>query len=179
LILQQGAKNVGLREKMNDNPMIATYATGAVIVLALILIIWQIMGGNRPSASSASNAGPGQAFFTTDDGATWFADEVTNLPPYTKDGKQAYQVIFFTCDGGKTTFVGYLQRYTPEAKKDIAVALKHGVPPGVGLGPNATEIKAPGTGDAPKSWLKFADPRSAKLRAVTCPGGGEAEPASP
>jgi hypothetical protein len=169
---------VGLREKMNENPAIVTYVTGGVVVLALILIIWQLVGGS-PNASTATTLTPGQAFFTTDDGATWFADDVSNVPPYTKDGKQAYQVMLFTCDEGKTTFVGFLQRYTADGKKEIAKGLTHGIPVGVGLGPNAVEIKAPGTGDTPKSWLRFADPKAAKLRAVTCPSGGDAEPASP
>jgi hypothetical protein len=169
---------VGLREKMNENPAIVTYVTGGIVVLALILIIYQLVGG-RPSVSSATNVAPGQAFYTTDDGATWFADDMTNVPPYTKDGKQAYQVMLFTCDEGKTTFVGFLQRYTADAKKEIAKGLAHGIPVGVGLGPTSIEIKAAGNGDLPKNWLRFADPKANKLRSVTCPNGTQAELASP
>jgi len=45
-----------------------------VIVLATILIAIQWSGGSGQSSD--------QAFFTIDDGQTWFADDISNLPPY-------------------------------------------------------------------------------------------------
>ncbi len=64
-------------------------------------------------------------YFTTDDSspdaakAALFADSAKNLPPFQKDGKTAYLACVFTCDGGKTTWVGYLERYTPEKLQQI------------------------------------------------------------
>ncbi len=62
---------------------------------------------------------PTKAYFTTDDSspdaakAALFTDSADNLPPFQKDGKTAYLACVFTCDGGKTTWVGYLERFTP------------------------------------------------------------------
>jgi hypothetical protein len=169
---------VGLREKMNDNPKAVTYITAGIVLLALILIGWQILS-SRSGAGGPTVLTGAQYFFTTDDGKTWFPDDQTNVPPYTKDGKPAYQAMVFTCDGGKTSFVGYLQRYSAAGKKMIDQAARRGVPTGTVLTPANLEIKAAGNGDSPKNWLKYGSPGARKLQAVTCPGGGDAEPVLP
>lgn len=101
---------MGLRETLNRNPAMTTGVTIAIIVVALIWIFWQSFSSG--SARRASN----QGYFTTDNGATWFADSLENLPPYTKDGKEADRVYLFKCSDGKP-FVAYIERYTPDAKK--------------------------------------------------------------
>ena len=100
---------MGLRETLNRNPAITTGATIAIIVVALIYISLQMFGSGRPPIST-------KGYFTTDDGATKFADSLDNLPPYIHNGKQAVRVYVFKCSDGKE-FVAYLERYTPEAKK--------------------------------------------------------------
>lgn len=55
-------------------------------------------------------------FFTTDDGQTWFADSLRKLPPFEINGREAVQAFIFKA-GAREAFVGYLQKYTPEAKE--------------------------------------------------------------
>lgn len=106
---------MGLRETLNRNPAITTGATIAIIIVALIAILWQTMGGSGPGKPST------QGYFTTDNGATWFADSLDNLPPYMKDGKEAVRIYLFKCSDGKP-FVAYMERYTPEFKKMLQAA---------------------------------------------------------
>ena len=87
-----------------------------------------------------------------------------------------------TCDGGSTQFAAYLLRYTAQRKKQLEAnppgTAKSNVINAIDMG---TEVKAPGTGDAPKNWAHAGDPRFAKLVfSIKCPGGkGEAEPVIP
>ena len=48
---------MGIRQTLNENPTITTGVTAGVIVLALIFIVWQAIGG-RPRAERAAPARP-------------------------------------------------------------------------------------------------------------------------
>jgi hypothetical protein len=99
---------VGIRETLNQNPGITTGVTAGIIVLALAVIIWQSFDrGPRI---------PNQAFFTVDDGQTWFADDINRVPPFQHNGQEAVRAHVFTCDGGRTKFVAYLEKYSDQAK---------------------------------------------------------------
>lgn len=106
---------MGLRETLNRNPAITTGVTIAIIVVALILILWQTLVSNQPGKVST------QGYFTTDNGATTFADKLENVPPYMYEGKEAVRAYLFKCSDGKK-FVAYLERYTPEAKTALEQA---------------------------------------------------------
>jgi len=104
---------VGIRETLNRNPSIATGTTLAVIVIAVAFIVYsQSQGG------SAASREPTKAFYTIDEGKHWFADDITKLPPFDHEGKEAVRVLLFRCGDGEP-FVGYLERYTPDAKKQL------------------------------------------------------------
>jgi hypothetical protein len=109
---EEQERNVGIRETLNKNPTYTAAGTAAIILLALLFIMWQACdgGGGGPGA-------PGQAFYSIDDGKTYFIDEAGKIPPFKKDGKDAVRAHVFTCDGGKTKFVGYLEAYSPQDKK--------------------------------------------------------------
>ncbi|MCC6424048.1 MAG: hypothetical protein IT447_11265 [Phycisphaerales bacterium] len=171
---------MGIREKLNQNQGVTTGVTVGVIVLALIFIIWQLVGGNSRGSI------PTQAFFTVDNGATWFADDINKLPPFDHDGKQAVRALIFKCKGGKE-FVGHLERYTPEAKAQIekmrqAVPSKDGKgppmpPPGPMMGDLAfsgMEVKAAGAPDT--AWVKMADFQKAQeITKIKCPDGDSSQ----
>jgi len=158
---------VGIRETLNQNPGITTGATAAIILIALGFIIWQFTGGGGPSIQNA-------AFFSTDDGETWFEDEITKLAPFEKDGKQAYRVYVFTCDGGSTKFVSHLERYTEEAKKKIEEmrnAPEKGPPNPMmfeGVLMTGIEVKDPKS----TQWVRQADfQRAQQVMMPVCPDG--------
>lgn len=161
---------MGIRESLNQNPAITTGATAAIILVALGIIVYQLIGGSAGTTSTTN-----QAFYTIDDGKTWFPDDINKVPPFEKDGKKAYLVFVWTCNGGKTKFPVYLQRYTPEAKKKVeeARAKAAGADPAVMemVLQNGIEVKLPGNGDDPKNWVKQNDPASSKITQPNCKDG--------
>lgn len=156
---------MGIREKLNKSPTVG--AVGTVIVVAIVvLIVWRSMRRSEPASH--------EAFYTNDDGASYYRDQVKPLP-FQKDGKDVARAMVFTCDRGVTTFVGYLMRPG-----------NHDEPPTTGDTPrlpftpagSAMEVKAPGATtwvSVPAGVLKpGGDPaREAydRIMNVKCPEG--------
>jgi hypothetical protein len=167
-----------IRNWTNSHP-VASLSVAVIVVLAgLALVVQQLLPlGDDPFA-------PGSAFFTVDDGKTTFVDSAELLPPFEKDGKTAYRVHVFTCDGGKTKINGYLQRLSPLGKEKMkALRESQKKNPGKlpGLDPQLTaniEIKRPGD----KEWIKQSDvARAQVVLDVRCPDrpNESAEPFQP
>jgi hypothetical protein len=155
---------VSLREKLNERPSIVTGATLAIIVIAMGLIIWQVIRGN--------NLPPGKSYFTTDDGMSFFELTNDNVPPFKHEGKTAVRAYVFSCDGGKTRFVGFLERFTPDAKKTIEAALKHpneDTIDGQGAIQTGAQVKLPRTGNDDSKWILRDSPEGqALMDSVKC-----------
>jgi hypothetical protein len=100
---------MGVLEKLTSAPAVPL-AVICLVVLAAV-ITRELSGGKPPGP-------PTMAFFSDDDGKTWFADSMYNIPPYTdQNGKTAYGAAVFKYDKGQ--YVGYLERYRPAAKKRL------------------------------------------------------------
>ena len=169
---------MSLREAINRNQKLVA-ALGVVVVLALVgyIVYYSLFQfGNRPP-------GIGEAYYTTDNGATTFAAAANLNPPFDHDGQPAVRAYLFEC-GGKP-FVGYLERYTPEAIKafnDLTEALKTakpggGPPPEVGraqaMERAGLQIKRP----QDKEWISTSGPKAQELRSsIKCPDGGSERP---
>ena len=95
---------MGIRNLLNEKPAVATGATIAVVVIALIAIFWQ----SRDKTNSTSVAN--KAYYTIDDGQTVFEDDISKAPSFQQGGAQAVQAHMFSCDNGKTRFVGFLEK---------------------------------------------------------------------
>jgi len=157
---------VGIRKAIKRRQFLAAAAAGVMIVGAAIAIFVQ---------ARDTGAGSGKAYFSTDDGRTFFADPLTKLSPFDKGGRPAYRAHVFEC-GGKRV-VGYLSRYRPEAIKaleDAAAARGTGKPPAnaaalASVGTYGLELKRPGD----PFWVSQADSRRATMvRVFRCPDGG-------
>ena len=157
---------MSLRETLNRNPAVTSAVVIVVIILAVVALVWW----QKPSSV------PTKAFYTTDDGKTWFKDSIELLAPVTIDGKEAYRVYVFKCGGEK--FAGYLERYTPEAKKAIETMKVEGNKPNVDgykmmelnkVMQIGQQFKKPGD----KEWISMADPRFEVVRNMPCPGSSE------
>jgi hypothetical protein len=173
---------MGIRETLNQKPGITTGATAGIILVALGIIVWQLVG----TGSSTTGGGTGKLYFSDDDGKSWFADDAAKLPPFDHNGKPAYEAAVYTCDGGKTKYVAFLRRYTEDAKKKIteahAKANPSGPPDPAAQMAQATgaEVKLPGTGDDAKNWVKQTDPNFSKIADAHCKDGkSEPEPVYP
>ena len=165
---------MGIRETLNRNPGISAGAVGGVIVLALIYIVynWYTSG----IASSLPSA-PTKAWYTVDDGKSYFADSAERVPPYEYQGKTAVLCHVFTCDKGKTPFVGYLQRYTARAKKLREQMIVKKTTVGMEeLSINGIEVKPPLTGD--RGWVNSSDPRAGPIATIICKDKSMAEEVS-
>ena len=100
---------MGLREKINHHQTVIAGTASAAIVLSLAFVSWECLGG-RTSGAPAS-----KAFYSDDDGKTWFVDDRAKLPPFDHNGKVAVRAEIFRCKGGPP-FVGYLERYSDAVK---------------------------------------------------------------
>ncbi len=173
---------MGIRETLNRNPSVATGTTLAIIVIVVAFIVYS----QSQSGSSAAKE-PTKAFYTIDEGKHWFVDDITKLAPFDHDGKEAVRVLLFRCGSGEP-FAGYLERYTPDAKKQLE-ALRS-TPPGPGgkspvkspqdvaglaAAMNAgREIKKPG--DA--KWISIMDLQNRpRIMQTKCPEGQNDTPA--
>jgi len=178
--MNEGSGNVGVRETTNQYPVTTTVVISVLMLGAIGVGVWQFAGGSN---AGGITAGDKLLFFSDDDGKTWFTDERTKLAPFDHNGKKAYQAMVYTCDGGKTKFVAYLMRYTPELKAKLEQRRANPQSPQMGAFDMAmmtgVEIKASGTGDDPKNCIKQSDRAANKLRNVGCKNGGTAEPVMP
>ena len=147
---------MSIRQKLNQNSIVTIGGAGLIIVLALVMVVMQFRG-NHPQK-------PTGLYFTVDDGKNYFAESLGTVPPITKGGKEAVQAIVFKCGWGKP-FVGFLQRYTPEAKARMEeAAAANREPP---LMPAGTEAKRPGESE----WVKATDERYMAITNIRCPDG--------
>ena len=55
---------------------------------------------------------PTQAFYTTDDGATYFVDDANREPPFDHNGQPAVRAHVFTCGKGAHKWVQYLEKFS-------------------------------------------------------------------
>jgi len=156
---------LSIREKLQKNPSLVAGIAGVVIIAAIISIVMQ---------ASSSSGGGSQAYFTVDDGQTFFTDSKFKVAPFDKGGKQAVRAHVFMC-GGKRV-VGYVSRYTEAALKvmeDVKQAKAEKRPPKdigalMNLSSAGIEVKKPGAGNP---WIKGTDPlKVAEIRAFKCPG---------
>jgi hypothetical protein len=156
-----------LRALLNRHPALTSAAALVLAALAAALIAYQL----RPDVEVAT--GPPKDFYTVDDGATWFVGEFNKVTPFDHDGRPAVLARVFTCDGGKTRFVGYLEKLPEGAAEKYRAA--HGVP--AVEDPEADDVEEM-TGRLVKrkgetEWVSSRDrQRSEEIMQVRCPAGG-------
>jgi hypothetical protein len=97
--------NVGVREKLQKK---GGLVAGVVVVL-FALAVWTLVRQLHSGVPDQNTA-----YYSVDDGRTWFSDSASKFAPFDSGGKPAVQAHVFDCDGDR--FVGYLSRYTDDAK---------------------------------------------------------------
>ena len=167
-----------IRKLAEKSPAMRYGILGGIAVLVAIFLLLQYRGPHELD----------KAWFTTDDGVTWFADDMTKVAPFDHDGKTAVECKVYTYDGGKTKFVGYLIRYRPGTTA-LLQALN---PPSSTRGAEADEyadkrvailkanreLKRPKTGD--DGWvLEKSSPESMDIITIKGQKGGELQSVFP
>jgi len=165
---------MGIRETLNQKPAITTSVAAIFVLVFLGIVGWQLFGGTDP------RLGTGNAFYTVDDGQTFFLADSSNIAPFDYNGKPAVQALVYSADGGKTRFVGYLQRFTPvgrqkmiEKRKQLAESKR--MP---SLDPELmanTEVKRPGE----KNWVKLSDVATSSQVTLVVEPNNPSKPAEP
>jgi hypothetical protein len=168
-------------KRFNDKlGRVAVVVAGGLLLVGLAVIVYSQTRG--PITPPSGNA---RAFFTIDDGKTWFPDDAGKLPPFDRGGKQAVRAYVFRTAKG-TEFVNHLERFKPDAKRVLEEASKSrpdskGPPKNLAAIQNAyatgREVKRPG--DA--TWIGAGNLRdAAQVIAIKPPdGGSDAVPMEP
>lgn len=100
---------MGFRDTLNKNQPIVLGAAMALIVVAGYFIYSQTIGTAQGPLT--------KAFYTIDDGKTWFRDDINKVAPFDVDGKAAVEAIVASCSGKQ--FAMYLQKCSDEGTKLI------------------------------------------------------------
>lgn len=170
---------MGIRESINRHQKLAV---GAVAIVVLVAVGVSAFQQRTPTVSP-----PTYAYFTDDDGKTFFKDDATLVAPFDREGKEVVAAQVFQCKDGEP-FVGYLERAaSPQAKaaieqakqEMIEKASKMAVPmPDSELTEQITqnlEVKRPG--DA--KWLPAPSSEAGPVFDVKGPDGTRCEPVTP
>ena len=150
-----------VRDWANSHPKVI-YAAVAVCVLASVGWVAAEMLSNRHTV-------PGilpPHYFTVDDGKSYFTAGGGNIPPFQYQGQTAVRAHVFESNGQR--FVGYLERYKPDAQK---AKIARTITPIQEL--DGREMKKPG--DA--NWFSSSDHAAlSKIVRVPPPSGSTAAP---
>lgn len=95
---------MGLRETLQRRPGIAVGAAVLLIMCSAGMAFWQFR-------SITSTGTSGDAFYTADDGNTYFVGPASAVSPIKVNGQDAYRCYVFRC-GADKPFVGYMAKYT-------------------------------------------------------------------
>jgi hypothetical protein len=162
---------MGIREKFKESPSVAA-AAAAVFVLAAAAIIAHAYWPEKKADLS-------QAYYSDDDGQTWFVDSIYKVAPFDHNGKTALIAEVYSYDDGKQKFCAYLSQFTPEGKKQMDAALsdaeKKGLPPdSVPLYQDrnfmnrSVEVKLSGPNHP---WILYGDPKAQEVFTIHSPDG--------
>jgi hypothetical protein len=162
---------MGFREKFKAQPLI-----GAAIAAFLLLMAAGILARSYWPEKKAKLS---EAFYTDDDGKTWFEDSAYQVPPFPHNGKLAVVAQIYSYANGSRQLCAYLTQFKPEAKQKLEAALadarQKGLPPGSvalyqdrSFMQHALLVKKPG---AANQWMSYDDPKAIDVMTVRSPDG--------
>jgi hypothetical protein len=162
---------MGIRETLNRRPGVAVAAATVAIGFAAMFLFWT---SREPPVRLQ------QAFYTDDDGKSWFTDDVDKIYPFERNGKLAHRAYVYQCDGEKP-FVGYLARYNESTRKTLAELSAAAADADTAaqiaeLRGSGIELKKPGD----SKWVpQSSSDGEALQRHPQCPSGGAARGLAP
>ena len=168
---------MGVIEEMRKKPWLK-YAVMGAVVLAIGINAYHLWPEKKLSQTLA--------YFSDDDGKTWYADNRDNIPPYDHNGKQAVRAIVFSYANGSKQFCGYLLRYSPAVRKSIMDAVAAGAAHPPALSPYAiaygmnfvttSEVKAAGSSEP---WVPSTSDKGRTVMSVKSPDSSELDSVVP
>ncbi len=137
-----------------------------MIALCLAFAVTQYKHGGRPSLPHFAD----KAYYTTDDGATFFTDSVNLIAPFDHLVRQAVRAHMFTCDSGKHRWIGYLEKYSDADLKRFDPSNSQ-----MDFSPPIPLVRRPGAGD----WVPESSKDAMFIMDPKCPDGEGAGPPQP
>jgi len=162
---------MGVRQSINQHPALGA-AGGAIL---LVVAIGAMIYANRPTPIKAT-----RAYYSDDDGNTYFVDSSDRIYPFDHNGKPAYRAFVYQCGNAKP-FVSYLARYSDSARAKIAaLSAKANDPEAAGAiaqaKNNGIELKKPGQ----TKWVPELSPEGGQIAMHPhCPDGSVATNLTP
>jgi hypothetical protein len=155
---------MALRNTIQNNQKIA----GLIACVAIGASVFYIA---RRSSGVGATSGV-SAYFSADDGKTWFKDDMVRTFPFDHGGEPAYRAEIFRCSG--LTFCAYLEMM-PDSTRDGIDAL----PPNwqaryAAMQSNSDQFKVKRPGDT--KWLSRRDKQYEQIVNPKCPDGSGATP---
>lgn len=161
-----------LRRAINRHPV----PTAAVVLAAVAAAVWLAARDELDRRRPPEEPAEARAFYTDDDGETWFADDGERITPFDHGGRPAVIAHVYSCDGGKTRFVGYLEKLPDDARQRFAAATSR---PADGIDPDevgavvGTLVKRKGDAE----WVNSSQREQYRqVTEVHCPDGGGGTP---
>ncbi len=106
---------MGLRETINQKKSISYIGAVFLVVIAGGVLAYTQWPARIPKGDTA--------YYTDDDGQTWFTDSVYKTPPFDHNGKTAVRALVYTYENGHKTFCPVLERYNSAMKKELDEAI--------------------------------------------------------
>lgn len=155
---------MSVRESLNKNPIVAIAGAGVLVVICIVVLISTLSGGGADTGPQVL-----KWYYTTDLGATWFADEAYKPVPFSKDGKDAVRARVYKCGEKGAEFVAYIEKFTDAGRKKLDAVGNDPIRRQMVL----SEMYADRLVAKPKSsaWIGGAMPAAQQVQKVTCPDG--------
>ncbi|MGF1635137.1 MAG: hypothetical protein ACFCVE_14895 [Phycisphaerae bacterium] len=154
---------MSIREAMNRHTGLTKAAAFFLIAVAVVAAVDNF----SPAGEQARNSDT--AYFSDDNGATYFEADASSPSGFDHDGRPAYRAYVFKAEDGEP-FVGYLERLTPEAEAKLqALTEEERADPRKinGITQGNQQIRAPGD----ERWLDRTDPAARRVLKITAPDG--------
>ncbi len=157
---------MSVREALEKHQRVTSVAVCLVIVGAVVAIYAQVGPAPHPHVNIA--------YYTDDDGQTWFEDQVFKMTPFDHNGHEAVGAMVYSLNGKK--YVGYMVRFSKKGqdifsriapKADVGPASVSTLAP-LFSDPSLHEVKLPGPGHP---WVNM---RSNAANSIVSPPGGSA-----
>jgi hypothetical protein len=88
---------------------------GVGVAVGVVMIVVAVIAIAAQTRSDGPSRDPTKAYFSDDDGQTYFVDSAEKIAPFNHNGKTAVRAYVY--DDGKHPFVAFLQRFKPQTAK--------------------------------------------------------------
>jgi hypothetical protein len=169
-----GQKKMPFRQKLRTNRRFGYGVAALVLILGTAAFAWE-----WASQFGSDRLPDIRVFYTADEGKTYFSDFEGKLPPFDVPNGTAVRAHVF--NGGSGPFVGYLERFSPEARSIItrvseaAKTAKPGDKPPPELARvadaqrNGRQVKRP----KDTTWVSINSAAGQAIKRVMAPGNTE------